>query len=503
MTNHREFAENTRDGRWPWLFWGALFIASAVAVQMYLPYPVDDDTAYHFSVARLMADNGVLHSFPWTRFSWQANHYADKEFLFHLLFVPVAGLGFNTASRIVGSLCGTLVLVTVYRLLRAERVRDAGLWTLVPLTVSIFVYRFAQVRPQLLSIALAILFLHAYARGRLWRVAIVSLLYPLSYVAFWQLPLLLVIAVEAARFFSGERLHWKPATVAVAGIAVGVALHPNSLNLLEMNRIHMVDILFKNAWGDRVEFNMGEEFEPFSILEWLQFLIIPAVMLLWAVYASWRNRRGEHLPLAFAIAACLFACLTIRSNRFLEYFVPFAAVALALASAHYARRHLAAGICATSLVMTLGVGTIPFENLRSMQSRNWEMNSETARLFAGYLPAGATVFTSGWEYTGSLLLNLPGRYYMVALDPTLMYRNDPKLYDDWYRLLLDPPDNAPDIIRSRFASRYVICRNHKPLWPFFEALSRDPTVRGVYADDKWLLFDLGEGELGKAKWSGT
>ena len=72
-----------------WLI--AIFFLVA-GIQGMLPYFFDGDTGYHLAVARLTREHGVLHAFPWTPFSWMADHYADKELLFHFLLVPVASL---------------------------------------------------------------------------------------------------------------------------------------------------------------------------------------------------------------------------------------------------------------------------------------------------------------------------------------------------------------------------------------------------------------------------
>ncbi|RII26158.1 MAG: hypothetical protein CXR31_10645 [Geobacter sp.] len=478
--------------RWTTLGWIIFFILLVSVLQWYIPYPLDDDTAYHFSVGQLMARDGILHSFPWTRFSWQFDHYADKEFLFHLLFVPLGGLGFVNASRVVGVIGGALVLTTLYLVLRDERVRYAGIWALLPLGASVFAYRFAQVRPQLLSIALALIVLWAYSRNRLRILAVAAFLYPLTYVAFWQIPLILVVAVEVARVFTRERFCWKPAATLVAGIIAGVALHPNASNLLAINWIHMADILLRNAWGAKVEFNMGEEFDPFPLITWAQYLAVTVLMAGTALLLAWRERTKDSFPLACALAMLIFWLLTMRTIRFLEYFVPLSSLALAVATRSLALRFLAPSLLGISLFYTLTTGTIPYRNLASYDLKNWYMEPDVARIFAREIPVGAKVFTTGWEYTGSLLLNLPDRYYMVALDPTLLYKRDPLLYDVWYRTLLDAPADSAQIVRTRFDSRFVVAQDYQPLWPFFSALQSDPTVRLLFANGKWLLFDLGE-----------
>ena len=98
---------NRHLGTFTLIGWKGVLLGLVTLLQLSIPYPIDDDTAYHFSVGQLIREHGILHSFPWTRFSWQFDHYADKEFLFHLLFVPFVNLGFVVASRTVGIICGT------------------------------------------------------------------------------------------------------------------------------------------------------------------------------------------------------------------------------------------------------------------------------------------------------------------------------------------------------------------------------------------------------------
>jgi hypothetical protein len=499
-----EIAEKPASGQDSWrpvvtaLGWVALYLLVMAGLQLVISYPLDDDTAYHFSVARLIREQGILHSFPWTRFSWQFDHYADKEFLFHLLFVPIVHLGFNNAARIVGIAGGTAILSSIFLVLRSERVRFAGWWALLPLGTAIFVYRFSQVRPHLLSIALAIVMLWAYSRRHHILLVLTAVLYPLTYVAFWQIPLLLVLAAEGGRLLSGkQKFDVRLPLLLSGGLALGILLHPNTVNLLRMNWIHMVDVLMRNAWGGHIEFNMGEEFEPFYPGDWLEFLLPPAVMAALACYHSWRCRRESAVSLAFSVATLVFCLLTARTNRFLEYMVPFSVVSVAMISGRLGRnRRLLTLMFALSFIHTVATGIPTLKNLAASE-RTWQMSGKTISGFDRQLPKGATVFTCGWEYTGSLLLNLPGRLYMVALDPTLLYKRDPQLYDLWYRTLKEAPESSADAVRSKFDSRYVVCLDHPTLHSFFDALASSAGVNVLYSDGKWVLFDLGTGKTGR------
>jgi hypothetical protein len=483
------FIENPKNRYALLSFWILVFVALVIILQLFVPYPIDDDTAYHFSVGQLIGKYGILHTFPWTPFSWQYDHYADKEFLFHLLFLPLGGLGFVNAARAVGIFAGALVLTSLYFILRAEKVAFAGLWVLLTLTCSEFVFRLALVRPHLLSITLALILLWAYANGRLRILAVASVVYPLSYVAFWQIPLILVAATESARLLSGEQLRWKPGLTVIAGLAAGVALHPNTVNLLGINWIHMTDILFQNAWGGKVEFdNLGKEFNPYTISEWGRYFIVITLMAGAAVVLSWRERKKNSLPLAFALAAVVFGLLTARSLRFTEYFVPFSVAAMALTSPTLEKRMLAPILLGVSLLYMLALGTAP---LKIIASKTAYIDPPVAEYFEQNIPSGSQVFTCGWDYTGNLMLTLPERRFVVAADPTLFYKKDPNLYRIWHRMPIDAPIDSVEAIRKLFRSRFVVCLNYKAYWPFFDTLEKDPTVKTLYADNKWVVFDLG------------
>ena len=337
--------------------------------------------------------------------------------------------------------------------------------------------------------------------------------------AFWQIPLILVVSAEGGRFLSGDqRFDWKPLLILAGALAGGIALHPNALNLLQMNWIHMVDVLFRNAWGNHVEFNMGEEFEPFSPNSWLEFMLPTAVMAGTAFYKTWRYRKGEAVAMSFALATMGFCLLTMRTNRFLEYFVPFTVLSLAMVSAHVGKKWLIPLLLVVSYVYTIATGVplmkylaahdqktwhfTPHVNIAHFpgmegagahDERTWQMSSKTIAAFDRLLPRDTDVFTCGWEYTGSLLLNMPERDYMVALDPTLFYKRNPGLYNLWYRTMTDAPSTSAEIVRSSFASRYVVCLDHPTLHPFFDALSADKSARVMFSDGKWVLFDLGTG----------
>ncbi len=474
---------------WSFVFWLTIYVLLAGFIHFYIiSAPVDADTAYHVAVGRLIRQYGILHAFPWTPFSWLSDHYADKELFFHLLFVPLAGVNWMIAAKIIGTLIGTALLLTIYFVLRKERVRFAGLWALFPLIAAdVFLWRFSLVRPHLLSISLAIIVLWAAINYRLVILAIAAAIYPWAYVA-WQLPFALALISETAQLLSGGKFRWKVVAVALAGTALGLALHPNAVNLLRFTWIQLVDVLIQIAWGGKKGFELGLEFAPFTLSQWVHWLLTCTTMMIASVVLSWRNRRSDSISLAFAFATFVFFVITLKTARFAEYFIPFSVVSFAFASRTITWKYLPAVVFCVTLLYT---GIPLSETVKGLGSFDDRLPPNIAIKLQQLIPSGSQVFTTEWGHTGTLMLALPERRFIVALDPTFFYMKDPDLYRLWYALPRAAPADAADQIRKNFGARFVLSFGEGRWDAFYNRLSSDPSVRMPLISDYWILFDLG------------
>lgn len=472
--------------------WDALALAACVAIPAWIQFGFmhvaeDADTDYHVAVGRLIHDHGILKAFPWTPFSVLARHYADKELLFHLMLAPLAGVDPATAANVAGTIAGALALAAILLVLRQERVPLAGGWILVPLLASsAFVYRFSLVRPHLLSIGLALVVLWAAARERRWILALASAVYPWAYVA-WQLPLALALLAEVARFAAERRASWRGPAIALAGMALGVATHPNGWNLVRFSAIVIDDVLLRRAWGRAAGIELGDEFRPFGWTEWRLLLLPTAVMALAALGLAWRRRREGGVALAFAAAAIAFGLLTARTARFVEYFVPFSVVAFALSVRHL-RPRLA--LAATLVLCAAYSARESARILEGMSTREPRIAPAEAAAMQRAIPPGAQVFTCDWGLTGTLMLALPDRRFMVALDPTLFALEDPERYALWYRLPREAPPGLARTIREQFGAGYAACWWEERFRPFFDRIAFEPGVRPITVAGQWNVYEL-------------
>jgi hypothetical protein len=108
-------AAQERASGWPAAL--ALFAAAFVlGVLFYSRHPLlyDADSYYHLTIARAFAQDGLLHSLPWARFSVMHQGFGDKEFLFHVLLAPFAAMADPLAGgRLALALLDALVLASL------------------------------------------------------------------------------------------------------------------------------------------------------------------------------------------------------------------------------------------------------------------------------------------------------------------------------------------------------------------------------------------------------
>jgi hypothetical protein len=129
--------------------------------------------------------------------------------------------------------------------------------------------------------------------------------------------------------------------------------------------------------------------------------------------------------------------------------------------------------------------------VHTLRTKEENVPPQLASQLRQLIPPNAQVFTTEWGLTGTLMLALPERRFIVALDPTYFYMKDPELYRLWYSLPREAPSDAADKIRRHFKARYVLSLWDHRWKNFYYVLSSDRSVKTLLITDYWLLFDLG------------
>jgi hypothetical protein len=151
------------------------------------------------------------------------------------------------------------------------------------------------------------------------------------------------------------------------------------------------------------------------------------------------------------------------------------------------RKPVLLALIAAMSVATLLVGS---QDLREFPRRPELFSSDSTETFRKIIPEGAQVFTCGWEVTGEMMLALPERKFLVALNPVFLWANDADLYYTWFDVVHHPPAGAAKIIRSRFHAGFVLCEARAEHLALIRRLHEGPGVKAGYKIGPWALFVL-------------
>lgn len=379
-----------------------LFSLLIFLIQLCAPGFVGIDAYYHVKVSELMMQHGILKDFPWTQVSIWKDKFADKEFLFHVYLMPFLRVfpDLMVAGKVAISVLGGVLFCLFYRLLNQFQIRHALIWTLIAFGVnSNFLQRMCMIRPHVLSVLLILLFVESLWNRRLWKLLLISVLYPLAYTAAHFLVFITLIYV-AILWIHQRELKMSFLLLTLVGITFGLVIHPQFPNNLKTWYVQNALLPVFN-WGNNQEFwFVGEvKSQPIST-----FIGVNGITLfLWGIAMTFLilNRRNlSSISVFIFILASIFLVMTIVSMRFVEYWMPFTALSVALGITAISRLKSSVlktglkigyvGLLSFSLVMyVLAMLLIPLRfPLKLEGSAHWlKVNT----------PEKAIIFTSNWS----------------------------------------------------------------------------------------------------------
>jgi len=219
----------------------------------------------------------------------------------------------------------------------------------------------------------------------------------------------------------------------------------------------------------------------------LRYVAFPALLAGAAAIFAWRQRGRDTLPLALALTALAFLAITLRTQRFIEYLVPYGVFALAVAWRPDPIRKLAPGLVAAGAIWIALIARYPIELLLI---RDDAFPPPVAAGLREVIKKNEQVVTCDWKFTGEMMLALPDRKFMVALDPVFFAMKDAELYRTWFETINAPLPNAATVLREKFDARYVLCRNIDDWRPLMKYLTADSSVRPLGVHGIWVAWEL-------------
>ncbi|MHC4841475.1 MAG: hypothetical protein ACYTDT_11090 [Planctomycetota bacterium] len=508
------------------------------------------DGYYHIKMGYLYRTGEVPAAggdFHWTQNSIWKDEFSDKDYLFHVFLMPFTLMadgpadddGLVHAAKLAQAVIVTLLMLTLFGVLRVYRVRGAWFFTLALIVVgaSYMVFRLNLCRSYLFSIIFAMVgWVLLEKRARLPLVFLAAM-YTLSYTASHLLLAMLVIRsimdliIGAHEGSTRKKDLIQNATLAgciVGGIAIGCLLHPESWTLVKLWWIQNVVVLamsHQDSFGkaldsigavvgiesnlqEAADLDLGSELKPTkgptAVFSTPLVFFGPMLLPLFAAALRWRPDRTS---MQIAAIAVTWYVLYLVNGRFIEYAAPFMTIAIAVWITRLAQTDgykewkeahkvtakaapTAAFVLALVAACLIWFGASSNYVVRNRgdirEAGQWIHQNEQAH--------GKIIWHDRWDDFTELMFYASEADYLTGLDPTFMYVHDADKFNSWNRIRRGKEHNPLKSIRDDFNADYILV--HKSSSEFLYNKLSDEAKGGrlfleISADDgSWSLYRI-------------
>lgn len=482
-----------------------LAIAGVLAATVFpLAGTLGVDCYFHHTVARQMVQQGAWYlDIGWLPLTVLGKQGPDHHWLWHLLIVPFAAF----ADPLVGlklAAVATAAAVPTSLLAVMRALRVPGPWPylfalLATVGASVMPGRLLMLRAQNLAIIFIAAILWALVRRRPVWVGVLTFLFMQAYhaaVIVAALALLAFVGWLACRRVLTHRL----LLAAAAGGLAAVLINPWFPSNIDYLLFH---VLFKVTNASRLAVGLEWASPPLSHLLAESWPVIAALVVSGATagLVAWR-RRGQHRS-AFPVGLVIWfgvtlLCLVLYKLhwRFVEYFVPVAAVTSGLLTRQALilarpRRRIRLAALAAATLLVLASGWIGLDTVRRYSVETPDRFQQVGVALQRGAAAGDMVFNSAWSDFPFLLWYAPQARYVTGLDPNYLEFEHPRLSGMWRWLKQVRPTEPTDpalLIRQHFKARWAVVNIRDR--GLLVRLTRSPRAKVVARSSAGVLFEL-------------
>lgn len=301
------------------------------------------DAWYHVKMAELLPEIGFVREFPWLRhvyFREEGRDFVSHHAGFHVFLAPFVAISKAltgdpaAGGRWAISLSFGVSLLLMQLLLMIGRVPWRWVFLLVFLLFpSDFFLRHSYVRaisPSLVLMLALLVFL--FLRRPLWAgvtIALYNLLY-LGAVMFSPVIVVVFVAASLVGPKEDRRVEWKMALATLTGWVAGVLLYPYREGMLEFLRLQVF------GSGLTPDIAVGREWNSYGNVWEFAVESCGPLLAVWAAAVTLRLRFGPRLSARDTTLLVLqfgYLVLTLKAQRFIEYWPPMCLLSAAYLSA--------------------------------------------------------------------------------------------------------------------------------------------------------------------------
>ena len=500
--------------RW---FYGILVISCFILLMYLVQFSTENlvgtDGYYHIKFASIMRLEGLKPEFPWLPLTiLNPGEFADHHFLFHVFLIPFTFGNLIQGAKLASVLFASLAFMSIWWLLRNQKVSYAATWALGLLAISeAFLYRMSMPRVQSLSLAILVLGLNFLLIRKY------IFLIPLSFIYVWMydaFPLLVVLTLLyiLAIWIIERRLVLQPLFYVLFGISLGLLINPYFPHNIVFFLRHLSP---KLIGSDAVR--VGNEWYPYETSQLLKNSPLTLIFFLSGVVAlGLSNRRMDSRTATALFLAIFFGLLLFQARRFIEYFPPFVLIFAAFAwdpvltsvnnkklgsstdnlsppvsdrnkliDATLKRSWLVGAMLAA--IMLAGIWRTTRDAQQTiMESTPTNRYSRASEWLKANTPQSTRIFQTDWDDFPRLFFHNTHNTYLIGLDPTYLYLKEPALYDLWVEITQGKEANPSGAIFNIFAAEYAFTDTSHD--SFIDQAQKDPGLEEVYKDEEAIIF---------------
>ncbi len=488
-------------------------------------YFSDPDAFYHAKMVELIKAHGLVKNFKWLPLTTLNENYIDHHLLYHLLVLPLTSfLPVFWAVKFAAALFAAGCLVVFQWFLDKFKIKFSWLYTFILLTAYQFIFRINLPKASALSLIWLIIFIYLifnfkdkwswkifFLMGTYvwlyggWVIALgVAVIYGLVATIFNWYHQFLEHQQTSFKFFLKNLFHLMPFKLLLnvsTGLLAGLVVNPYfpiNLKFYWQQIIEIALVNYKNI------IDVGGEWYATPLGQLIQNNVLVVILLLisfltFFIYFKRQNKKTWTL----FIISLVFAALTLKSRRNLEYFIPLSLLFCALTFNlfiknwlqikkniyEFRKQHqLVTYILTFFLIFYLPILAIAnFHGIKAALAQNYKLGQfqKVMLWLKAHSQTDTIVFHDRWDDWPVFFYYNTHNRYIIGLDPTFMYLKNPQLYQLWHKIVYQQIKQPCHLIQQKFFASFIFVKREN--LKLNQIIKIDKACYLVYDDkDGWL-----------------
>jgi hypothetical protein len=472
-----------------------LGICALFYVQFATPTLYDADGYLHIRMARFLRDFGPRYNFHWARYSVFAEHFADKDFLYHVSLIPFTYFkdiffGAKLAAAIFASFL-FIVFYLIFRVYLDKLILPFGL--LAFFFSDLFLQAVSMPRPISIVILVGLVSVYLTIKRRYLWIYLIALFYSLVHVTAFLL-IFYAFIVKIIRYIDNREFCVKTIIFGFLGILTGFIIHPNFPNNLYV--FYLNSVLFPIYTIKTGVLEIGAEMFPINTRDYLlSYPVIIIGIILFVFTSIYRRPKTRFETKAFLALSTVYFVLSFICQRYIVHGYPFMLLAFtSYISDSVKDRELEATKKVKTIllivIVLLGINTYKAVRYNALVTRIYNTHYEqVGKWMEKNIPEGELVFHSNWS-DGQYFIGLnPKNDYFVAIDPIYMYEWNHELYQLYRDVSFGRTSDPYTILKNTFKVRYgYIGKNY--FTGLINQIRQDTRFKILAEDNFGVIFKL-------------